>query len=224
MKREYSLYSFLHEYIMLNLDFILRNVVSRLKTPPTKPKQTNQSQRRKRRNEQRLKTLRTSQQICDEECKNLCYEATIACLQSLHDHVIEYLNKHIKELYTAHHVLIESRNDHEPRYQDRNRDSSRTCCYEDWIRECHPENVDDERCDREDDRDQAHDIDFRFYLQDSDHRIIWNSYVHSFGCPELQVDEMSMIMERKARFADVDITMQETSSNFDNPIPHILSN
>ena len=38
-------------------------------------------------------------------------------------------------------------------------------CYEDWIAEVHPENVNDD--------DQ---VDARFYVQDSDHRILWNEH------------------------------------------------
>lgn len=36
--------------------------------------------------------------------------------------------------------------------------------FEDWIVSCHPDNVD------------LGEIDHRFYVEDSDHRIIWNSY------------------------------------------------
>ena len=45
--------------------------------------------------------------------------------------------------------------------------------YEKWIRECHPDNAPD-----------SENIDHRFYVRDSDHRIIWNSYCDMHGHPE----------------------------------------
>lgn len=52
--------------------------------------------------------------------------------------------------------------------------------YEKWIREFHPDNV-----------ELLGNVDHRFYVQDSDHRIIWNSYCDMQDHPEWKVDVKS---------------------------------
>mmetsp|Transcript_8677 Transcript_8677/g.10955 ORF Transcript_8677/g.10955 Transcript_8677/m.10955 type:complete len:144 (+) Transcript_8677:382-813(+) len=78
--------------------------------------------------------------------KKLCREATAACLKNIHEHCLEYMENHISD-----------------------------ASYEEWIRDCHPDNVN---------RDK---IDHRFYVKDSDHRIIWNSYCDMQGHPERKI-------------------------------------
>ena len=62
------------------------------------------------------------------------------------------------------------------------------CSYEDWIRECHPENTElRSHGDDENKKNKYNGIDSRFYLKHSDHRIIWNGYCHAYGLPELKI-------------------------------------
>jgi len=55
--------------------------------------------------------------------------------------------------------------------------------YEDWIRQLHPDNVayDDDR------------IDHRFYVQDSDHRHMWNEKMEQIDCVERIVDSCHIL-------------------------------
>ncbi len=50
--------------------------------------------------------------------------------------------------------------------------------YEEWIRQCHPDNVEE----------VSSVIDHRFYVEDSDHRSIWNGYVDMMGHPEWKIE------------------------------------
>jgi hypothetical protein len=71
--------------------------------------------------------------------KKQCREAHAACLQTILDHLAEFL---------------EARPD---------------AVYEDWISELHPDNLDMAKA----------NIDHRFYVKESDHRMIWNSSMES---------------------------------------------
>ena len=85
----------------------------------------------------------------EQERKRLCREATALCLKEIHEHCTTYLREHPDD-----------------------------ASYEEWIRECHPDNVED---------DGRATIDHRFYVMDSDHRIIWNSYCDMMGHPERKI-------------------------------------
>lgn len=119
----------------------------------------------------------------EEHCKNLCIQASMACLQSLHGHVIEYLDRNIKNLYRAHHMIQDLRDDTEECA------TYRSCSYENFMREFYPENFSAGDIDK-------NEVDFRFYLHDSDHRIIWNTYVDAFGCSELTVNAERGVMRK----------------------------
>ncbi len=80
------------------------------------------------------------------ERKRLCREATARCLKEIHEHCIRYLDQHPDD-----------------------------ASYEEWIKECHPENA------------ELGNIDHRFYVRDADHRIIWNSYCDMKGFPERKI-------------------------------------
>ena len=82
----------------------------------------------------------------EQERKRLCREATAACLKEIHDHCIRYLKQHPDD-----------------------------ASYEEWIKECHPENA------------ELGYVDHRFYVRDSDHRIIWNSYCDMKGFRERKI-------------------------------------
>jgi hypothetical protein len=69
----------------------------------------------------------------DEEMRLLCHEATELCLRAIITHLYEFV-------------------------QDNNSDA----CYEEWIKEVHPENC------------NGCKVDHRFYVKESDHRLIWN--------------------------------------------------
>lgn len=134
----------------------------------------------------------------DGDDERICQNASIACLQCIHDHVVEYLNKHI---VSTHHQDRHCQNQEEKcslddsnhtEETDFSRISRRSSCtssslsYEDWISECHPENT-KYKNDNLDKKHHGYAIDSRFYLLTSDHRIIWNGYVKAYGHPELKV-------------------------------------
>mmetsp|Transcript_15985 Transcript_15985/g.20288 ORF Transcript_15985/g.20288 Transcript_15985/m.20288 type:complete len:139 (+) Transcript_15985:125-541(+) len=52
--------------------------------------------------------------------------------------------------------------------------------YEEWIRLCHPDNVEETN----------NQIDHRFYVEDADHRIIWNSYCDMLGHTEWKIKHL----------------------------------
>lgn len=72
-------------------------------------------------------------------------------------------------------ACLNAMHDHIVTFLQNNRDDP---TYENWIRAFHPDN-----CDFPDDR-----IDHRFYVQDSDHRIIWNGYVSMMGLEERRIE------------------------------------
>ena len=76
----------------------------------------------------------------EAERKELCREAQAACLETIINHLTEFLERRPDAVY------------------------------EDWIAELHPDNLDLEK---------GGDIDHRFYVKESDHRIIWNSSMES---------------------------------------------
>lgn len=85
----------------------------------------------------------------EQERKRQCREAIAACLKEIHEHCLEYLSDHPEN-----------------------------ACYVDWIRLCHPDNVECGKLDR------------RFYVRDSDHRIIWNSYCDMQNHPERKIKHL----------------------------------
>ena len=152
------------------------------------------------------RSLHSIYMIEDEnQCKNLCDKAYLDCLHATHEHVVEYMDRHIID-YQKWQRKPESDHDEQRNPSTngsasgcdnsdnnfRNASTRSYCSYENWIRECHPENTCqgdsvsirlDEKLDKE-----GYEIDSRFYLSDSDHRIIWNAYVKAYECPELCVD------------------------------------
>lgn len=87
----------------------------------------------------------------EEERQRLCKEAAAACLKEVHEHCLAYIEKHPED-----------------------------ASYEEWIWECHPENV----------GEKGNNVDHRFYVIDSDHRIIWNSYCDMKGYPERKIEHI----------------------------------
>jgi hypothetical protein len=127
----------------------------------------------------------------DDHCKILCNKANVEFLQCIHDHVIEYLNETIVEDWSREEEEKEDSGDDESKSSDSSKFKN-NCSYEDWIRKCHPENTSVKDIDK---KYHGYEIDHRFYLRDSDHRIIWNGYVHAFGCPELKVSPKSRVKD-----------------------------
>ena len=84
----------------------------------------------------------------DKLSKQMSMNSIAACLESIHEHCIDFLRE------------------------------KRGASYEEWIREFHPESV----C------LSSGCLDHRFYVIDSDHRIIWNGYCDMHGYPERKVN------------------------------------
>lgn len=93
----------------------------------------------------------------EEERKELVRQAEAACLRTIFFHLLEFLEK------------------------------NQGATYEEWIQELHPENAihkEDRRKliienDSFSEEDRETTIDHRFYVEDSDHRRIWNDHVRS---------------------------------------------
>lgn len=69
-------------------------------------------------------------------------------------------------------ICLASMHDHCIKYLQQHPEAS----YEEWIENYHPDNV-----------SSIGSIDHRFYVRDSDHRIIWNSYCDMNGFPERKI-------------------------------------
>lgn len=100
----------------------------------------------------------------DRLSQQICRNAIAACLESMHEHCIEFLKRGGGAPEQGGH-------------SSHSRRISHGASYEEWIQEYHPENV----------RTSSGSLDHRFYLRDSDHRIIWNGYCDMHGCPERKV-------------------------------------
>lgn len=135
----------------------------------------------------RVEETKSIESFDEDYCKNLCDEASLRCLQGIHDHVIEYLERYLgTETNQDDETKIESD-------QSVISDASSLCSYEDWIRECHPENTSfTNNGNGSNSKKHKNGIDLRFYLQNSDHRIIWNGYCHAYGFPQLKVQSDSV--------------------------------
>lgn len=70
--------------------------------------------------------------------------------------------------------------------------------YEQWIQELHPENVSPGGI-----FDDLQEVDSRFYVKESDHRILWNSKV----APRLQVAPRTVLPEEEFGLEEVDLLM-----------------
>lgn len=193
------------------------NVWSKLKTTNSSTDRTfdvvpggrNTSSDSDRRSDQEVKggrNIRDQQQ--DDHCKDLCHQASIACLQNIHNHVLEYLDKNINAFYEFQRRVDQDSSDSDSdsdsdmdndndNYNDgrSGRSGSSSCSYEDWIRQYHPDNANGEES--KDDNLLGNEIDLRFYLQDSDHRQIWNKYVDAFSCPELKVNPVGGLLRKQ---------------------------
>lgn len=71
----------------------------------------------------------------------------------------------VREAYAKCHAEIQS---HLTDFLDQQPDAT----YEDWIQDLHPDNVSDGTL-----LSDLKQIDFRFYVEDSDHRVMWNEAV-----------------------------------------------
>lgn len=91
----------------------------------------------------------------EEERRALCREAVAACMQTMLEHISDFL---------------EERPD---------------ATYEEWIIKLHPDNADDHRC------SSVGLIDQRFYVEESDHRIIWNENMDTLSVGVTNQDSYS---------------------------------
>mmetsp|Transcript_10101 Transcript_10101/g.12754 ORF Transcript_10101/g.12754 Transcript_10101/m.12754 type:complete len:188 (+) Transcript_10101:167-730(+) len=179
---------------MLSLELFGRTLLSKIKNFDTSINGASQvvTGRNKRHSgleEVQRKRPNICNQELDDHCKNLCHQASVACLQNIHNHVLEYLDKNMRLHVDQDSSDSESDNDNDGQSRSSN------CSYIDWIRQYHPENAGGEESD--DERLLGNEIDLRFYLEDSEHRIIWNSYVDAFGCPELKVNPAHGLLQKQ---------------------------
>ena len=118
-----------------------------------------------------------------------------SCMEKLKEHIVVYLNDNLNNNWQHRQHRINLRQFDEDYeiilYHDHDRDessnsSNNICSYEDWIRQCHPENARGLNCDRRSLNEI--NIDKRFYFEKSDHRVMWNKCVAYYGHPELIVE------------------------------------
>mmetsp|Transcript_23285 Transcript_23285/g.26526 ORF Transcript_23285/g.26526 Transcript_23285/m.26526 type:complete len:159 (+) Transcript_23285:59-535(+) len=109
-----------------------------------------------------------AESVMDEDCERECVQ--------LHDHIKKYLDENLNLWWKQNFI---------PRDLNASSLSSSSCNYEGWISKYLPENVKDDDSSVEFDESLK---EHRFYLEDSDHRRIWNEYVEIYGCPQLKVE------------------------------------
>jgi hypothetical protein len=101
----------------------------------------------------------------EDEMLRICREATMACLRNIIEHLFDFLqNEQENEL---------------------------TQTYEDWIKALHPENVHIHK--HEQDNSVEITVDHRFYIQDSEHRMVWNEQMGKRDRRDLMVWPRSAI-------------------------------
>ncbi len=88
----------------------------------------------------------------------LCHEAKMACRRIVAEHLFDFLAEQGEKTSASHMKLRNSRRR-----------------YEDWIKALHPENV------------EGAALDHRFYVQESDHRKVWNEQMKIDGRADLMV-------------------------------------
>ena len=92
------------------------------------------------------------------EMRRICREATMACLWNIIEHLFNFTEDHREEIESYQVTAPASAS----------ASTSASFCnitYEDWIKSLHPENV------------HGGVVDHRFYIRDSEHRMVWNELV-----------------------------------------------
>ena len=89
----------------------------------------------------------------EDDIQRICREATMACLWNIIEHLFDFVeqNDNCK------------RNTRGSNYETSQSPTSCHPQYEDWISDLHPENV-----------NGNHVVDHRFYVRESEHRMVWN--------------------------------------------------
>lgn len=134
----------------------------------------------------------TAHQELIKYCEEKRREAMAACMQQLKQHIILYLDENLSNSWQHKDQIIKLRQiDDEYEIILRTSGVDRGVSYEEWIRQCHPENARGFNCDKNSalNNSSIHSlkIDNRFYLEKSDHRMMWNECMSSYGHPELMV-------------------------------------
>jgi len=108
----------------------------------------------------------------EEERQEACRGARDACMRTILQHLSTFINEH------------DMMND------DCNDGDDSMVCYEDWILELHPDNdnrTPKKRHFKSDDNKRR--IDHRFYVKDSDHRLLWNKAMDALANNTIDDDE-----------------------------------
>lgn len=180
----------------------------------SKKKQQNNIKTIKRQDNTMLYEDKTDQELI-EYCEAKRREAVASCVLKLKQHILIYLNENINNKWQHQHYQIYLRQFEEDyeiilyndcntskkiNFHNNNKSNSRgdtkSCSYEEWIRQCHPENARGFNCTNrtsmkksiKSSSSSSSNIDKRFYFEKSDHRLMWNECVEMFGYPELIVE------------------------------------
>ena len=126
---------------------------------------------------------------------------------------LEELNEHLQEEKERHDIMREAEDACLKTMVDHLQEFlilyPTTATYEQWIEDFHPENTSEGQLLKE----MSKEIDLRFYVQESDHRIMWNKHV-----PERPVAARSS-MWQSTEPVDLLTDMEEVAMAHDAPIP-----
>ena len=126
---------------------------------------------------------------------------------------LEELNEHLQEEKERHDIMREAEDACLKTMVDHLQEFlilyPTTATYEQWIEDFHPENTSEGQLLKE----MSKEIDLRFYVQESDHRIMWNKHV-----PERPVAARTS-MWQSTEPVDLLTDMEEVAMAHDAPIP-----
>ncbi len=122
----------------------------------------------------------------EDDLDRICREATMACLWNIIEHLFDFLEEHdghsccssYREKYDENAYssrAIRSCKNTSRRAESFSTDEGDHPQYEDWIRDLHPENVNDKG------------VDHRFYVLESEHRLVWNEQMENSNRADLVI-------------------------------------
>jgi hypothetical protein len=136
--------------------------------------------------------------------KDLCREAHAACTKEIRNHLVAFLEERQQR---------DDRQHRQERGCGHSEEENDTVYYETWISELHPDNLmfsqplGKDNKDHDDDNDACKNgrknkngthlmIDPRFYVKESDHRLIWNEQMRTLAAQNDDPDNKTTALDR----------------------------
>lgn len=142
--------------------------------------------------------------VAEDEDRKLQRESELKCLKILQEHINAYLGEKLLVVNSCesvkHHNRCVVKGQHDDDYEMIfHHDCHPSLSYEDWVRQCHPENVLKNKRDNTvhfielsyQQGNFQNKIDHRFYFETSHHRKLWNACVEAHGYPMLKINARS---------------------------------